>query len=107
VFGGASEVSLRSGARLALPAHGLRHLELVVSPDERNAALGMWSGQSEQGYVLFDLDPLRVLAQLDYVFGEGDAPMFSPDGRWLVIFTANACWPSGQSCACSACLMAR
>jgi hypothetical protein len=59
--------------------------ELVVSGDERHVALFGYSGQSSQGYELFRLDPLAHLGGFPDTQGEGAAPLFSPDGRWLVM----------------------
>ncbi|MDX2087136.1 MAG: hypothetical protein SFX73_04770 [Kofleriaceae bacterium] len=114
IFGGANPVALRSGGALSCgalageaewvellrpgtptqrvvlpyPNAGLGGQELVVSPDERYAAMYVYSGQSEQGYELFELAPaLRHLRSVRYLEGEGDAPRFSPDGRWLVMVT--------------------
>ena len=56
-----------------------------MSGDERHVALFGYSGQSSQGYELFRLDPLAHLAGFPDTRGEGDAPQFSPDGRWLVM----------------------
>jgi hypothetical protein len=116
MFGGHEAVSLRSGAtircaidrvvdhaivvtlergagsgsddsvRLPSPLEGLGGVELVVSPDERLAALLVYSGQSEQGWELFAIEPvLRHLSSLPYVQGEGLAPVFSPDSRHLAM----------------------
>lgn len=114
IFGGANPVTLRSGGvlscgarkgdaewveleragepiqRLALPYPnaGIGGQELVISPDERYAAMFVYSGQSEQGYELFALEPmLRHVRSVGYFEGEGDAPRFSPDGHWLVMVT--------------------
>lgn len=110
-FGGSNPVVLRSGASLSCgaamgreqwlalshagstqrlvlpyPHAGLGGQELVVSPDERYAVLFVYSGQSEQGYELLELSPtLRHLRSVPYREGKGDAPMFSPDGRWLAM----------------------
>lgn len=73
------------------PMQGLGGRELVVSPDEQYAALFVYSGQSEQGWVLFavspddELHPIRYMSSLPYVHGQGMAPAFSPDSRWLVM----------------------
>lgn len=107
MFGGSESVSLRSGATLRCgdlfvelehaperiervtlmrPLSGVGGHELVVSPDQRLAALFVYSGQSEQGYELFELAPsLRHAGGLPYVHGQGDAPVFSADSRWLVM----------------------
>lgn len=115
MFGGSESVSLSSGATLRcgcgttlwvelaasagpqrvdlpFPSAGYGGGELVVSPDQRHAALFVFSGQSEVGYELFALTPqLRHLGGLPYVHGEGDAPVFSPDGTWLAMVIA--CFP--------------
>lgn len=78
-------------ARLALPypRAGYGGHALVVSPDEDHVALYLFSGQSEQGWELFALRPaLRHVGGLAYVEGCGDAPRFSPDGRWLAMLVA-------------------
>lgn len=76
---------------LPVPSAGYGGGELVVSPDQRLAALLVFSGQGEQGYELFALTPqLRHLGGLPYVLGEGDAPVFSPDGVWLAMVVACA-----------------
>jgi hypothetical protein len=109
VFGGNASVVLRSGATVRCgesgvsielrPPSGEAELielatargnfggsELVVSADERFAAVFYYSGQSEVGYELFALNPkLRHLGGLPYVYGEGSVPAFSPDGDWLVM----------------------
>lgn len=72
-------------ARLPVPACGFGGAELVVSADERWVALFLYSGQSEQGWELFGLEPLRHVGGTGYVHGMGDAPRFSPDGTWLVM----------------------
>jgi hypothetical protein len=111
-YGGAEQVTLRSGAircgcsgrpgadhaiwvrrdpsgeevRLPVPSGGSGGEELVVSLDERWAALFLYSGQSEVGWELFALDPLRHVGGTGgYLRGTGDAPRFSPDGNWLVM----------------------
>lgn len=71
---------------LPYPPAGVGGLELVASPDERFAALLVYSGQSEQGYELFSLEPtLHHVSRLPYVQGEGLAPVFSPDSRYLAM----------------------
>lgn len=75
---------------LPYPTAGLGGLELVVSADERFVALFVYSGQSEQGWELFEVDPaaqpsLRHVSSLPYVHGEGLAPVFSPDSRMLAM----------------------
>lgn len=71
---------------LPYPHAGLGGQVLVVSPDERYAVLFVYSGQSEQGYELFELAPLlQHVCSVPYRRGQGDAPRFSPDGRWLAM----------------------
>jgi hypothetical protein len=76
----------RSAVRLPYPSAGYGGHELVVSPSGRYLALFLYSGQSEVGYELFELTPeLAHVGGLPYVFGEGDAPVFSPDERHMVM----------------------
>lgn len=74
--------------RLPYPTAGYGGSELVVSVDERLAAMFIYSGQNEQGWELFSLAPLRHLGGLPYVIGTGGAPTFSPDSAWLAMFVA-------------------
>jgi hypothetical protein len=77
----------RSVVRLPAWEGGVGGLELVASPDQRHLALFVYSGQSTQGYELLTLVPdLARVGGLPETFGHGDAPAFSPDGRWLVMF---------------------
>lgn len=72
--------------RLPYPREGVGGVELVVSGDERWVAVFVFSGQSEQGWELFALEPVLGLAsRRPYEQGEGRAPRFSPDSRWLVM----------------------
>lgn len=72
--------------RLPYPSAGYGGHEIVVSPDERYAAVFIYSGQSEIGYELFELKPsLRHRASVPYVFGTGDAPVFSADGKHIAM----------------------
>jgi hypothetical protein len=78
-------------ARLSLPAPdaGVGGHEFILSPNERFAALFMYSGQSEEGYELFAVEPsLRHVASLPYVGGEGLGPAFSPDEAWIALASA-------------------
>lgn len=77
-----------AAARLTLPypSRGWGGGELALSPRGGVAVLWMYSGPSEVGYYLLGLEPsLHLRAELPYVFGEGDAPRFTPDGRWLLM----------------------
>lgn len=78
----------RSAVRLPYPSAGYGGHELVVSPRGRYLALFLFSGQGEVGYELFTLGrELEHIGGLDYMFGEGDHPVFAPDERSLVM-----CW---------------
>ncbi|MGE5184410.1 MAG: hypothetical protein ACM31C_20210 [Acidobacteriota bacterium] len=77
-------------ATLPYPRHGYGGHALVVSPDERYLALHLYSGQSEEGWELFELPSLRHLASLPYFHGEGTGCRFSPGARWLATFTSTA-----------------
>lgn len=108
IFGGANEVELEAGTlrrigggvivelartggelervELPYPRNGFGGSELVVSPDQHWAALFVYSGQSEQGWELFELAPkLRHVGGLPYVRGQGMAPAFSPDSRYIAM----------------------
>jgi hypothetical protein len=95
VFGESQWIELeRSGEatqriELRFPHAGIGAQELVLSPDERLAAMCIRSNQGDgQGYELFELIPvLRHVGRAPYRQGQGDAPRFSPDGRWLVMLT--------------------
>ncbi|MFO0634031.1 MAG: hypothetical protein U0168_14390 [Nannocystaceae bacterium] len=76
----------RSAVRLPYPSAGYGGHELVVSPRGRYLAMFLFSGQCEVGYELFSLTPqLAHLGGLDYQYGEGDHPVFSPDESSLVM----------------------
>lgn len=62
-----------------------------MSPSERFVAMWLLSGQSDIGYELFEVRPLRHVASLPYSHGEGPAPAFSPDERFVAM-----CWMRGQ-----------
>jgi len=52
------------------------------------AAFFHYDGQGAQGYEVFELQPTPAhLGGLPETLGESDAPVFSPDGRWLVMFS--------------------
>src|SRR5262245_14852795 len=72
-------------AVLSYPHLGFGGHALVVSADESYLALFLFSGQSEQGWELFELPSLKHLGGLPYSEGEGDAPRFSSDSKWLAM----------------------
>jgi hypothetical protein len=75
-----------SSVALPRPSSGYGGHELVVSRDERLAALFLYSGQSEVGFELFELGAkLRPIFSLPYVLGDADPPRFSADATWLVM----------------------
>lgn len=62
---------------------GVGGSEIVVSPDEQYAAVFHYSGESSQGYDMFQLSPrLEYLGGMDEG-GEGDPPIFSPGSQYL------------------------
>src|SRR4249919_3808023 len=72
-----------------MPQAGYGGSEIIVAPDERHIALFVYSGQSQVGYELFALDvttaTVKQVGRMPYIHGHGDAPRFSPDGRWLAL----------------------
>lgn len=69
-----------------VPRAGIGGADLVVSPDERLAALCLYSGQSEIGLELFALQPrLRRTFSLPYHQGEGGPPKFAADSSWIAM----------------------
>jgi hypothetical protein len=77
-----------NGARASVPfpSAGYGGHELVVLGSERFLALYLFSGQSEVGWELFELQPqLRHLGGLPYLLGEGHPPVFSADEKWLAM----------------------
>lgn len=84
----AGGLSRGSIVRLAAWSGGVGGLELVASPDRQHVALLIYSGQSSQGYEVFSLNPeLSRVGGLSETSGHGSAPVFSPDGRWLLSMT--------------------
>jgi hypothetical protein len=77
---------------------GVGGLELAISRSGRFGALWIYSGQSEEGYVLFSLPDVMTLGSLPYVGGESASPcLFSPDEGHLVLVTEpNAYWWAGD-----------
>jgi hypothetical protein len=60
--------------------------DLVISPDERYLVISIFSGQSTQGWELFQLVPTTEhLGGLRDTHGTGTAPVFAPDSRWLAM----------------------
>ena len=71
------------------PSGGYGGHDLVVSSARRFAALFLYTGQSEEGYELYELRPtLRRIGGLAQLFGEGHPPVFSPDERWIALGVA-------------------
>ena len=74
---------------VALPfstSRGVGGLELVLSPSGALGAAWIYSGQSEEGWVLFSLPDAAPLSTLPYLLGEGASPcLFSPDERHLAM----------------------
>jgi hypothetical protein len=96
-----SESGSPSPEVVRLPAWrgGVGGMEWALSPDQRHAALFVYSGQSSQGFEVFALTPRLVrIGGLPEAFGHGDAPTFSPGGGWLVTWsdTDRRIHPSGE-----------
>lgn len=107
-FGGLAKITLSNGVELSTgryyvqlgetridlpyPSAGYGGSEVVVSPDERTAAMFVYSGQSQVAYELFRIDAkkgsIERVSGMPYEVGEGGAPVFSPDGRWLVMLAS-------------------
>jgi hypothetical protein len=77
---------------------GVGGLELAISHSGRFGALSVYSGQSEEGYVLFSLPDVKTLGSLPYVGGESASPcLFSPDdGHLVLVMEPNTCWWAGD-----------
>ncbi len=70
------------------PRGGYGGSKLIVSPDERHAAVFLFTGASSQGWELYSIEPtLQRRAGLPCIGGEGEPPVFSPDGALLVMAT--------------------
>ena len=84
--------SRRELARLCLPypRSGYGGHQVVLGPHPY-AAVFLYSGQSQVGYELFELETLRHLGGLPYERGDGDPPVFSPDGRHVAMV-----WDAGD-----------
>lgn len=80
----------RAETTIEYPTGGYGGHEVVLGP-RRLMALFLYSGQSQVGYELFELETLRHLGRLPYQKGEGDAPVFSRDGRRLAM-----AWDAGD-----------
>lgn len=78
---------------------GVGGLELAISRSGRFGALWVYSGQSEEGYVLFSLPDVKTLGSLPYVGGESASPcLFSPDdGHLVLVIEPHAYWWAGDA----------
>ena len=76
---------------LPWPRRGFAGGDFCVSPSERYVVLSMYSGQSEEGYELLALDPLRHISGLPYVYGFLSSFAFSPDESRLVMALLQDC----------------
>jgi hypothetical protein len=72
-------------------------LDLTISGTGRLGAARIYSGQSEEGYVLFSLPDLATVATLPYVGGESASPcVFSPDEKYLAfLIEPDVLWWTG------------
>ncbi|MBK9519724.1 MAG: hypothetical protein IPO09_20840 [Anaeromyxobacter sp.] len=79
---------------------GVAGLELVLSGTGRFGAAWIYSGQSEEGWVLFSLPDAAPLATIPYLLGESASPcLFSPDERHLlmVVEPGGAWWAGAEA----------
>jgi hypothetical protein len=86
-------------ARLAFDLRrGLGGAVLTIATGGRFGALELYSGQSEEGYVVFTLPDLATVASLPYVYGETAAPCaFSHDERWMAfVYGPSGAWWTGD-----------
>jgi hypothetical protein len=85
---------------LPFPRRGLGGGELIVSPSGRFCALGLYSGQSEEGYELFEVGPpLRHIGGLPYESGEAASYAFAPGERHFAMLLPLDCvewWSGGE-----------
>lgn len=79
-------------AALPYPGGGLSGGYLLVSPTERYVLVAMFSGQSEDGFELFERGTVlkRVFGQ-EYVAGEASSYAFSDDESVLIMAVPAAC----------------
>ncbi len=89
---------------LPYPRAGLGGGRIIVSPSEQMAVLSIYSGQSEEGYELFNIaDAITRVGGLGYEFGEFASYCFSPDETLLVMALAFTCsewwlpWDDGEA----------
>jgi hypothetical protein len=89
--------------QLPFPSAGLGGGALVLSPSERLALVTMYSGQSEEGYQLLQIqEGLRLIASEPYRFGESASYCFAPDESVLAMALPFSCtdwwlpWDDGE-----------
>lgn len=76
----------RSVLERPVPASGYGGHELVVAPDARCVAVFLTSGQHEVGFELVEVGRrLHPMFDLPHVRGDASAPVFTPNGAWLVM----------------------
>jgi hypothetical protein len=76
-------------ATFPIPSVGWGSGNAVLSPKQRYIAVVWDSGQSDAGYELFALSPLRRIRGLPRVYGSGAIVAFSPDDRYLAMLSVN------------------
>lgn len=80
----------RAEIELPYPTSGYGGHEVVIGKYPL-VALWLYSGQSQVGYELLELETLRHLGSLPYQVGEGEPPVFSRDGKQLAM-----AWAGGE-----------
>jgi hypothetical protein len=80
--------------RLPYPGVGLAAGAFVLSPCQRYVAVDYYSGQSEETFLLLDLQHgLALVASPPYLLGEYASYAFSPDESLLLMALPLACTP--------------
>ncbi len=74
----------RASIQLPYPTSGYGGHEVVLGKHPL-VALWLYSGQTQVGYELLELETLRHLGSLPYQVGEGEPPVFSADGEQLAM----------------------
>ena len=93
------ELAVKRDSRMPFETgSGVGGLELSITASGRHGSLWIYSGQSEEGFLLFSLPGLATLASLPYVAGESATPcLFSPDEQYLaLVLEPFAYWWAGD-----------
>lgn len=104
VFARVRDGAMVDALSLPYPTAGLGGGRISLAPSGRIALVAMFSGQSEEGYLLFGLDGgLKKLAEQPYVFGESADYCFSTDESLFAMALPFSCiewwlpWDDGEA----------